>query len=180
MRKERIYSLRLTSGMRKALGVAARRDRRSVASLIEKIVADYLAKEGIGWEEDPKHHERREHPRKDVSLPARLIIQGSQEIQEETEALVENMSLGGAYVSYTNGQSLPWKLESEIHLIVRVPASASRLELTCRAIRVLRDEQRVGVGLQYQKLVNGDLDLIGRYLQDGPPESSNPSNPSLN
>ncbi len=180
MRKERIYSLRLTSGMRKALDFAASRDRRSVASLLEKIIADYLNREGISWEEDRTDQDRREHPRKDVSLPARLIIQKNPEVTEQTEALVENISRGGAYVTYTNGHSSPWKLESEIHLIVRIPRSEAPLELACRAVRVIREEQKVGVGLQYRGLFDEDLALIDGYLRNGPPGSSTPSNPSLN
>ncbi len=178
MRKERIYSLRLTSEMRKALDMAATRDRRSVASLLEKIIAEYLDREGIDWEKDSKYHNRREHPRKDVSLPARLIIQQPLETHKETEALVENMSLGGAYVTYTNGQSSPWELKSKINLIVRIPKSADPLKLSCRAVRVTRDEQRVGVGLQYGKVDEEDFSLIERYLRAGP--GPPPSNPSLN
>jgi hypothetical protein len=179
MRKEKIYSLRLTSGMRKALDIASTRDRRSVASLLEKIIAEYLDKEGINWEKDSKYRDLRKHSRKDVSLPARLIIQQPPETHEETEALVENMSLGGVYVTYTNGHSSPWELKSEINLIVRIPKSPDPLELSCRAVRVTRDEQRVGVGLQYGKIDDEDFTLIERYLRAGPPGPP-PSNPSRN
>jgi len=174
MRKERIFSLRLTSGMRNALGIAAKRDRRSIASLVEKIIADYLANEGIGWEDAPSYHNRRQHPRKDVSLPARLTIEQASEIYEETEALVQNMSLGGSYVTYTNGHRPPWKLQSSIRLIVRIPGAAAPLKLTCRAVRVIRDEQKVGVGLQYLRIRKETLALIDGFLQDEPPDSSTP------
>ncbi len=166
--------------MRKALNFAASRDRRSVASLLEKIIADYLNREGVSWEEDRTHQDRREHSRKDVSLPARLIIQKNPEVTEQTEVLVEKISRGGAYVTYTNGHSSPWKLESEIRLIVRIPSSAAPLELACGAVRVIRDAQKVGVGLQYRGLLDEDLALIHRYLRNRPPGSSTPPDPSLN
>jgi hypothetical protein len=169
MRKERIFSLRLTAAMREALGKAANRERRSVASLLEKIIADYLSKEGIRWEKAPLHDERRQYPRKGVSLPARMTILESQEICEETEALVENMSMGGAYVSYTNGHRSPWKLASGIHLVVRIPRSSDPMEIGCRAVRVMRDEHKVGVGLQYVDPSPENLDLIHRFLQNRPP-----------
>ncbi len=175
MRKEKIFSLRLTSGMRDALGKAARRDRRSIASLLEKVISDYLAKEGIKWEEAVSYLDRRQYPRTNVSLPARLTIQQTPEIFEETEALIENMSLGGSYVTYTNGHRSPWKLQSSIHLVVRIPGAAAPLELVGRAVRVLRDDQKVGVGLQHMGTPKETLVLIDRFLQADSPESFTPS-----
>ncbi len=178
MRKDKIYSLRLTAGMRRALSIAAHRDRRSVASLLEKIIADYLAEEGITWERNSDYRDRRRHPRKDVFLPARLTIEQAPKIRKEIEALVENMSLGGAYVIYANGHSPSWKLQSEIYLIVRIPRSPEPLELSCRAVRVIRDEEKVGVGLQYRKMGDKELSLIDGFLQSDPPEPSLPPNAS--
>ncbi len=39
----------LSPGIKDALEVAAQKDRRSMSSLLEKIVIDYLEKEGIPW-----------------------------------------------------------------------------------------------------------------------------------
>lgn len=172
MRKERIFSLRLTSSMRDALGKAAERDRRSIASLLEKIISDYLAKEGIRWEEASSYQDRRQYRRTNVYLPARLTIQQAAHISEQTEALIENMSLGGSYVTYTNGHRSPWELQSSIHLVVRIPGTVAPLELLCRAIRVLRDEQKIGVGLQHIEAPKETLALIDRFLQGDSPESA--------
>ena len=38
-------------GPEEALEIAAQKDRRSMSSLLEKIVIDYLEKEGIQWED---------------------------------------------------------------------------------------------------------------------------------
>ncbi len=50
--KKVTYSVVLTPGVREALEVAARKDRRSMSSLLEKIIIDYLDKQGIPWEND--------------------------------------------------------------------------------------------------------------------------------
>lgn len=50
--KKATYSVVLTPGVREALEVAAQKDRRSMSSLLEKIIIDYLDKEGIPWESD--------------------------------------------------------------------------------------------------------------------------------
>jgi hypothetical protein len=47
--KKATYSVVLTPGVREALKIAAEKDRRSLSSFIEKIIIDYLDKEGIPW-----------------------------------------------------------------------------------------------------------------------------------
>jgi len=47
--KKQTYNFVLSSGIKEALEVAARKDRRSMSSLLEKIIIDYLDKEGIPW-----------------------------------------------------------------------------------------------------------------------------------
>ena len=40
------------SGIKKALKIAADRDSRSMASIVEKLIKDHLKKEGISWEDN--------------------------------------------------------------------------------------------------------------------------------
>jgi len=47
--KKQTYNFVLSPGIKKALEVAAQKDRRSMSSLIEKIIVDYLDKAGIPW-----------------------------------------------------------------------------------------------------------------------------------
>lgn len=47
--KKQTYNFVLSPGIKEALEVAAQKDRRSMSSLLEKIVVDYLEKEGIPW-----------------------------------------------------------------------------------------------------------------------------------
>jgi hypothetical protein len=47
MHKDSTYTLRLDAKMKAALKVAARQDRRTMASLVEKLIADHLTKEGF-------------------------------------------------------------------------------------------------------------------------------------
>jgi hypothetical protein len=174
MRKERIFSLRLTSGMRKALEFSAKRDRRSIASLLEKLIADHLDREGIHWEEALPCPDRRQHPRKEVFLPAHLTITQPSGSHEETDALIENMSLSGSYVTYANGHSSPWKLQSPLRLLARIPGSGGPLKLPCRAVRVIRDQQKIGVGVRHLEIPGETLDLIIQFLGSAPSESVTP------
>lgn len=48
--KKATYSIVLTPGIKEALEKAAQKDRRSMSSFLEKLVIEYLEKEGISWE----------------------------------------------------------------------------------------------------------------------------------
>jgi len=54
MAKDTTYTLRINSKLKEALAVAAKKDRRTISSLLEKITVDYLEKEGIEWEEEER------------------------------------------------------------------------------------------------------------------------------
>jgi hypothetical protein len=60
MAKDTTYTLRINSKLKEALAVAAKKDRRTISSLLEKIIVDYLEKVGIEWEEE----ERKKRGRK--------------------------------------------------------------------------------------------------------------------
>jgi len=47
--KKQTYNFVLSPGIKDALEVAAQKDRRSMSSLLEKVIIDYLEKEGIPW-----------------------------------------------------------------------------------------------------------------------------------
>lgn len=49
--KKATYSVVLTPGVKEALKIAAEKDRRSLSSFLEKIIIDYLDKEGIPWDD---------------------------------------------------------------------------------------------------------------------------------
>ena len=50
MIKNSTFTFRLDSRIKKALEIAAEKDRRSMASLLEKIIVDYVESQGITWE----------------------------------------------------------------------------------------------------------------------------------
>ena len=54
MVKKQTYNFVLTPGIKQALEIAAEKDRRSMSSLLEKIIIDYLDKENIPWSDRVK------------------------------------------------------------------------------------------------------------------------------
>jgi len=47
--KKATYSIVLTPEIKEALEKAAQKDRRSMSSFLEKLIIEYLEKEGIAW-----------------------------------------------------------------------------------------------------------------------------------
>jgi hypothetical protein len=59
--KDTTYALRINSKLKEALGVAAKKDRRTIPSLLEKITVDYLEKVGIEWDEEDRKKRGRKN-----------------------------------------------------------------------------------------------------------------------
>jgi hypothetical protein len=62
MAKDTTYTLRINSKLKETLAVTAKKDRRTIPSLLKKIIVDYLEKLEIEWEEEEK--KRREGNKK--------------------------------------------------------------------------------------------------------------------
>ena len=73
MKKDAVYSMRMTRRVLEALKFAAKIECRTVASLLDKIVTDHLARNGLlsGPEFGT---ERRRFPRKKLTVPAKTYL----------------------------------------------------------------------------------------------------------
>jgi len=76
MKKDTIYSMRMNGKVREALGRAANKERRTVASLLDKIITDFLTREGYLSEAD-FGAERRKFHRKKLTMPTETILSAS-------------------------------------------------------------------------------------------------------
>jgi hypothetical protein len=98
--KDAIYSMRMSSRTREILRKAARQERRTVASLLDKIISDYLQKQGfLGPESGGEQHR---FVRKRISLPARTGS-GMKTRVEILPGVILDISPDGILVSYANG-----------------------------------------------------------------------------
>ncbi|MBW1821727.1 MAG: hypothetical protein JRI92_08165, partial [Deltaproteobacteria bacterium] len=75
MKKDVVYSIRMSVLVRESLKRAAREDRRTVASLLDKIILDYLENERnlqLSETETDRRgfQDRRRFKRKKIALPA--------------------------------------------------------------------------------------------------------------
>ena len=81
----------------------------------------------------------------------------------EQDVLLRNITAGGAYTEYMNGQSfqLLKSLQiSPLSLAVRMPESQEPIVMECEVSRIHITDTCIGVGLRFAETLNGES-LIG-------------------
>jgi hypothetical protein len=163
MKKQAIFSMRLNRDMKRVLEVLARSEKRSLSSMVENILADYLIEKGIEWEQD----ERRSYPRKVIEMPARFTVRGSKG-SEDHEVFLRDISQAGAYAVYKEidgiGKILKKGVSVKAKLSIRVPNNKEPLTLNCEVVRISMDRNTTGIGLEYRKVRPEQQNLINEAL----------------
>ena len=161
-----MISLRIEPLHKQELESLAREKRCSLSSLIQQVLKDFLEMPGTDPQRTPKRDKRR-HPRKDVLLPARLRVRKEKEPVEH-DVLIRNISAGGAYTEFVNGQlfGLFQKYHSDLlELAVRLPGSREPVVFECEPKRFHITEECLGVGLHYTKMTaEKSLLALARFL----------------
>jgi PilZ domain len=163
--KDAVYSMRMSSKIREALRRAAKKERRTVASLLDKVITDFLQKEGffLGAE---LGGERRRFPRKKITLPATTIV-GSGAKRETYPGVLLDISRGGVLVTYAKGSEIRFTSKGELpHLRVcfRVPQSRKELGFDCVARHMRDTGQEIQVGAAFGDPSEKSLQRLAPYL----------------
>ena len=137
-RKTTTICFRIENQTKERLQDIAVKERRTLSSLLERILHNFLDyPEG---EVGPRaaQADKRLHRRKKILLPARWRIRLEEEVVEH-DVVVKDISAGGAYTEYINGQNfyffkkLPVTL---LTLVVRLPGSLEPVALDCEMKRI--------------------------------------------
>jgi len=162
-KKDVMYSMRMSRTVRDGLARAAEKECRSVASLLNKIVTDYLTAHGY-LDHPVEIREKRRFPRKKVALPARCQMPQSSSHGVHS-GVVLDISEGGLRLSYPAGtgphvsayEGLP-----DFAVELQLPHN-NRVELRCRTrhIRFSGDELQVGAAFEDGQ---PQLERLIRYL----------------
>jgi len=166
VKKDIIYSMRMTRRVREALKEAARRDRRTVASLLDKIITDYLESEGFSLHDDEISRERRRFPRKKITLPGTAYMRTS-EGATALPGVILDISLGGVLVTYPKGSGV--KLESigelpnfELHFAL--PDTGDRVVFGCDARRINDTGNEIQIGATFAHCKEQSAEKLQGYL----------------
>ena len=152
--KTSMCSLRIQQDVKNQLTTVAAKQRRTLSALIKKILQEYLDSCNDNSEPAVFPEERRRQPRKKIVIPARWRVKDGQSLVEH-DVIVKNISSGGAYTEYINGQSfhlLKNLLFSSLGLVVRMPGFHESVELDCQVQRIHITKQSVGIGLRFTNI----------------------------
>ncbi len=159
MKKDVIYSMRMNIKVREALKEAAKQDRRSVASLLDKIIIDYLSTEGFLTEAE-LDDERRRFPRKKVNMPAKTFVKKGPE-RESFPGAVLDLSMGGALVAYSKGSEMTFTSMGglpQFELCLEDKQAGDEIHFNCETRRMHDTGKEIQVGAAFS-------DPKGEYLQ---------------
>jgi hypothetical protein len=165
MKKDVVYSMRISRTVREALKRAAKEDRRSVASLLDKIITDYLKTRGFlkGAE---FNDERRRFPRKKIPLPAKSFFKTGP--QEVFPGVIHDVSLGGVMVGYAKGSEIRFNSKGKLpdfELCFELPRTEAPLCFECDA-RHMRDVgNEIQVGVAFRNPKTNDVEKLRDYIK---------------
>lgn len=166
MKKDTIYSLRLNSLIRDALKKAAALECRTVASLLDKIITDYLKKEGILTQFD-LGAERRRYLRESIPLTSRTILKNGETI-DSFPSVVRDISLGGVKLIFPKDAEIkitPSAMLSHFELSIVFPKDENQLIFACDARHIHRTDSEIQIGASFKDMDTDQVQRLSGYLQ---------------
>lgn len=165
MEKDVVYSMRMSSTVREALKRAARRDRRSVSSLLDKIITDYLFKEGF-LEGGEFGGDRRRSPRHKIPLPAKILLKEGSEVHSYP-GVINDISLGGVMVIYPKRGGIRFPSTGklpEFELCFELPRAEEQVCFECDARHMHETGNEIQVGAAFRHPNQQDLQSLEDYV----------------
>ncbi|MGV8074006.1 MAG: PilZ domain-containing protein [Syntrophobacteraceae bacterium] len=165
MKKDIVYTIRMNSEVRELLKVAAQKDRRSVASLLDKIIIDHLEREGFQMGMG-RPEERRKHERMKITLPGTASLEGDA-FSESFPGVILDLSLSGALVTYPKGSEIRIASLGELpsfRLSFQLPKTEEPLSFLCEARRMSDSGNEIHVGAAFNGAEGDSLNRLQAYL----------------
>ena len=165
MKKDKIYSLRMNSKVRDALQRASNKEQRSVASLLHKIIMDFLTREGFLSDAD-YGVERRQFDRKKITVPTETTYTEGQ-TQKAVPGVVLDLSLGGALITYPKSSDIRFSSVGKLpdfELELQVPGETEVLHFDCNAKHMRDTGDEIHVGASFSNPQDNELQKLDKYL----------------
>jgi hypothetical protein len=171
MKKDVVYSIRMSILVRESLKRAALRERRTVASLLDKIILDYLEDERYlqlsEIETDRRgFQDRRGFKRKKITLPATLTIT----VGGKTEAItcvILDITMGGVLVSFRRSSKINLSTIGDLphfKLSFHLPQIEKELHFQCDTLRMIEKEREIHIGAVIREPDSETLKQLKFYL----------------
>jgi len=143
MTREDIICFRTSRHLHESLMKAAKKDRRSLSSMIEAVLQNYL-KEREEFRDAAD--EKRQHPRKALCVPA-VIHQSDQ--QNMAVGAIEDISLSGVRIVLLKDFKQWTPVDShgtKFEIVFNVPAENKPIRISCESARIVDEEDNLHIG----------------------------------
>lgn len=163
--KDVVYTMRMNRRVKDALKAAAEKDRRSVASLLDKIVTDYLVREGFLKGPD-FNADRRRFARKKVTIPMKTYLREGDTITAFPGVVID-ISEGGALLAFHKGSGVKFTFEGEVpnfKICFEFPKAQEEVCFDCVAKHMRNLGHEIQVGANFTSPNERDLEALSRYL----------------
>ena len=166
MKKDTAYSLRMNSNVRAALKKAAEANCRTTASLLDKIITDFLKNEGFMTKRQ-LGEERRRFSRKRIPLPSKTVLRTNGKT-DSIPSVVKDISLGGVKVVFprdiekkiTTSSMLP-----HFDLSVDFPRDNRQLTFECDMRHLNKTDSEIQVGAAFENISKKNIQRLKNYLR---------------
>ena len=146
MKKDSLICFRASKDLHESLTQVAKEDQRSVSSMIEMVLTNYL-KERKSFPADKK--EKRQYPRKSISVP--VIINQADNGQIGMGSISE-ISLCGASILIPKDFQNNIQIDpqgSRFEIVFNLPTKNKPIKLSCESKRVSDSEDCIHVGATF-------------------------------
>lgn len=155
----------MNKAVREALQQEAQKERRSLSSLLDKVIMDYLAKINIVPREGFPGDQRR-YPRSRVNLPARATVANGSGATAYP-CVVLDLALGGVLVAYPKGSGIHMVADGKLpsfELSFELPQTEELLRFHCRARHITENNGGLQVGATFDEPAEEALTKLQAYL----------------
>lgn len=171
MKKDVVYTMRMSSRVRESLKLAAQKERRTVASLLDKIIIDYLEavgllKESTQVEDRRRFEDRRQFARKKIRFPATTYLREASEVNP-IPSVVLDLSEGGILVTHAKGVDFGFSAIGKLPKLeigLETPRTDSKLLLKCDARHMRDTGSEIQIGAAFTDLSENELERLNEYL----------------
>lgn len=165
MKKDTVYSLRLNRKVREALKKAAAIKCRTMASLLDKLIMDYLKGEGFLTRME-LGEEKRRFKRKIIPLPSRTILKTNGKT-DSIPSVVKDISMGGVKVVFTReveNRITTSSMLPHFDISVDFPRDNRQLTFECDMRHVNKTDSEIQIGAAFENMNKKKIGQLKNYL----------------
>jgi len=171
MKKDVVYSIRMSILVRESLKRAAQKERRTVASLLDKIILDYLEDEQYlqlpeTVADRRAFQDRRGFKRTKIALPATLTFK----VQGKTETYacaILDIAMGGVLVTFQRKSDIKLRTTKDLphfKLSFHIPQIEDQLHFQCDTLRIIEKDREIEIGAVIREPDDETLKQLQFYL----------------